>query len=109
VEDVGVAVAELLGDLESPAAVVEDRGDAVPELLASFFFEDLLESFARDSCSCWACQQWYWQHELKRMLLRKDRINEQHTTLCLKPFISKNGYCEAVQARISRNAQMWFL
>ena len=54
-EEVGVAVAELLGDLESPPAVEEDKGDAVPELFASFFLEDLLESLARDSCSCCGC------------------------------------------------------
>jgi hypothetical protein len=55
VEEVGVAVVELLGDLESPAAVVDDSGEAVPELLVSFFLDDLLESLARESCSCCAC------------------------------------------------------
>jgi hypothetical protein len=53
-EEVGVAVFELLGDLESlPGRVVdEERGEAVPELLASFFFEDLPLSLALDNCSC---------------------------------------------------------
>ena len=52
-EELGVPAFELLGDLASPPArVVEaERGDAVPEL-ESFFLEDLLESFALDSCSC---------------------------------------------------------
>lgn len=54
-DEVGVAVAELLGDLESPALAPDDNGDAVPELFASFFLEDLLESLARDSCSCCDC------------------------------------------------------
>jgi hypothetical protein len=53
VEDVGVAVCELLGDRDSPPTVVDDdRGEAVPVLLLSFFLEDLFESFARDSWSC---------------------------------------------------------
>lgn len=51
-EDVGVAVWELLGDRESPAVVPEDSGEAVPVLLPSFFFEDLFESLARESWSC---------------------------------------------------------
>lgn len=52
VEDVGVAVLELFGDLDSPPSVVEeDSGDAVPEV-ESFFLEDLFESLARDNCSC---------------------------------------------------------
>lgn len=55
VDEVGVAVVELLGDLDSPAAVEEDRGEAVPELFVSFFFDDLLESLARDSWSCCEC------------------------------------------------------
>ena len=52
-EEVGVAVLELLGDLESlPGRVVDDEsGDAVPEV-ASFFLEDLPLSFALDNCSC---------------------------------------------------------
>jgi len=52
-EELGVAVLELLGDLESPPTAVDEaeRGEAVPEF-ESFFLEDLLESFARDSCSC---------------------------------------------------------
>ena len=55
-EEVGVAVLELLGDLESlPGSVVdEERGDAVPELLASFFLEDLPLSLALDNCSCYS-------------------------------------------------------
>ncbi len=49
----GVAVLELLGDLDSPPRVVEeDNGEAVPEVV-SFFFEALLESFALESCSCY--------------------------------------------------------
>jgi hypothetical protein len=53
-EEVGVAVLELFGDRESlPGSVVEEeRGDAVPELLASFFLEDLPLSLALDNCSC---------------------------------------------------------
>lgn len=56
-EEVGVAVLELFGDLDSPPKVVEDdRGEAVPED-ESFFFEDLFESLARDNCSCYnICQ-----------------------------------------------------
>jgi hypothetical protein len=51
-DEVGVAALELLGDRESPPAVVEEeRGEAVPEAL-SFFLEDLLESLALDNCSC---------------------------------------------------------
>jgi hypothetical protein len=54
VDEVGVAVWELLGDLESPPVVVDDAsGEAVPEVL-SFFFEEPFESFARDNWSC--CQ-----------------------------------------------------
>lgn len=53
VDDVGVAVWELLGDRDSvPGAVEEERGEAVPELL-SFFFDDLFESFALDNWSCY--------------------------------------------------------
>ena len=52
-ELVGVAVLELLGDRDSPPRVVEeDNGEAVPEV-ESFFLEDLLESFALESCSCY--------------------------------------------------------
>ena len=56
VEEVGVAVFELLGDLESPAVPwAEESGEAAPELLlVSFFLEDLLESLARDNCSCYS-------------------------------------------------------
>lgn len=52
-DEVGVAVFELLGDLESlPGRVVEEEsGDAVPEF-ASFFLEDLPLSLALESCSC---------------------------------------------------------
>jgi hypothetical protein len=32
VDEVGVAVFELFGDLDSPPAVVPDRGETVPEL-----------------------------------------------------------------------------
>jgi hypothetical protein len=58
-EELGVAALELLGDLESPPmAVVEaERGEAVPEF-ESFFLEDLLESLARDSCSCCKLVSW---------------------------------------------------
>lgn len=48
--------AEVAGDWEEPT----NWGDAVPEVPAepeSFFFdEDLLDSFARESCSCYSCQ-----------------------------------------------------
>jgi hypothetical protein len=40
----GVALAEPAGELAAP-------GDAVPEL-ESFFLDDLLPSFALESCSC---------------------------------------------------------
>ena len=54
-DEVGVAVLELLGDLESePGRVVEEeRGEAVPELLVSFFLDDLPLSLALDNCSCY--------------------------------------------------------
>lgn len=50
-DELGVAALELLGDLESPNPVDEERGDEVPEVL-SFFFDDLFESLALDNCSC---------------------------------------------------------
>lgn len=56
VEDVGVPWAELAGDCDEPPS----EGDAVPEPpeAESFFFdEDLLDSFARESCSCYSRQQ----------------------------------------------------
>ena len=53
-DEVGVAALELLGERESPPSVVEEeRGEAVPEAL-SFFLDDLFESLALDSCSCYA-------------------------------------------------------
>lgn len=98
-EELGVAALELLGDLESPAAVVveAERGEAVPEF-ESFFFDDLLESFARDSCSCWKLVSWSVRFEEWEAGVivnvqtgvgtasRSDGV--VHTTLCLKPFIS---------------------
>ena len=53
-EEVGVAVLELFGDLESlPGRVVEEEsGEAVPELFVSFFLDDLPLSLALDNCSC---------------------------------------------------------
>jgi len=55
-DEVGVGAFEPAGDLASPGRVVveEDKGEAVPEE-ESFFLEDLLESFALESCSC--CHQ----------------------------------------------------
>jgi len=54
-DELGVGALEPVGDLESPCWVVEDdKGEAVPED-ESFFLEDLLPSFALESCSC--CHQ----------------------------------------------------
>ena len=54
-EELGVGLFEPAGDRASPCRVVEeDKGEAVPED-ESFFLEDLLESFALESCSC--CHQ----------------------------------------------------
>ena len=52
VDDVGVPCAELEGDWLVPEVAVEDcEGEEVP-VVGSFFFDDLFESFARESCSC---------------------------------------------------------
>ena len=53
VEELGVPTFELFGDRESAPTSVEacEPGDAVPPV-PSFFFDDLLESFALESCSC---------------------------------------------------------
>lgn len=53
-EEVGVGAFEPEGDRESPCPVEEERGDAVPVDEGSFFLDDLLESFALESCSCWS-------------------------------------------------------
>jgi len=55
-DELGVGALDPAGDLASPGRVVEeeDKGEAVPED-ESFFLEDLLESFALESCSC--CHQ----------------------------------------------------
>lgn len=53
-EEVGVGAFDPEGDRESPCPVEEERGDAVPVDDGSFFLEDLLESFALESCSCWS-------------------------------------------------------
>lgn len=52
-EDVGVPWFELEGDKACEPAFKDEvwPGDEVPDE-ESFFFEDLFESFARDSCSC---------------------------------------------------------
>lgn len=42
----------IVGDWLEPSLDAELLGEAVPSL-ESFFFDDLLESFPRDSC--WAC------------------------------------------------------
>lgn len=52
VEDVGVPWFEFEGDRAwEPGKAAAWLGDDVPDE-ESFFFEDLFESFARDSCSC---------------------------------------------------------
>jgi hypothetical protein len=85
-EDVGVAVLELLGDLESlPGRVVDDEsGDAVPELFASFFLEDFPLSFALDNCSCYNISE---SEALDGGADETSGTGETHTTLCRKPFI----------------------
>lgn len=45
-DEEGVALAEPAGELAAPCT-----GDAVPEV-ESFFLDDLLPSFALESCSC---------------------------------------------------------
>ena len=53
-DELGVGLLEPTGDRASPWTVVEeDNGEAVPED-ESFFFDDLLESLALESCSCWS-------------------------------------------------------
>ena len=52
VEEEGVATGDCVASLEP----LDCEGEEVPSDLDSFFdFDDLLGSFARESCSCWKC------------------------------------------------------
>ena len=49
-EDEGVATGDCAASLDDPAC----EGEDVPSFDSLFFdFDDLLGSFARESCSCW--------------------------------------------------------
>lgn len=88
VEDDGVVI----GDCAASRDPLDCEGEAVPSFDSLFFdFDDLLVSFARESCSCWKCQHLLECAERGSRSMnftpkpRSTRVIL--TTLCLKPFI----------------------
>ena len=54
VEEDGVVIGDCAASRDPP----DCEGEAVPSFDSLFFdFDDLLVSFARESCSCWRCQR----------------------------------------------------
>lgn len=80
-EDEGVIVGDWLASLDAVLL-----GEAVPSL-ESFFFDDLLESFPRDSCAACELGSVDVRERLNHQDIADDRKGLELTTLWLKRFI----------------------
>ena len=88
----------VIGDCAASRDPLDCEGEAVPSFESLFFdFDDLLGSFARESCSCWNCKHLLDGIERgfrsKKVTPKPGSTRVKLTTLCLKPFIlSKSAF-----------------